>query len=235
MTSTILWYCGITQKGFLSDYLRNIQRDLGGGGMSLLELGLGHGYSAEIFSTLFSDYTILDGDARIIEQFQKNHPESNIHIIQTYFESFEPSKKYDVIVAGYVLEHVDDPEEILCKYGRILKDDGRMFITVPNAESMHRRLGHYAGDLPDMLVLSKTDIEMGHKRYFTMDSLKKLVEESGFSVESVEGLFLKPITTRQMISLNFNETYLEAFCRLGKNYPELCSGILMECRYRKGR
>lgn len=184
--------------------------------------------------TYFSDYTILDGDARIIKRFKEEHQKNNVNIIQTYFETFEADRKYDIIVAGYVLEHVDDPEMILRKYGGILKEDGRLFITVPNATSMHRQLGYYAGELTDMMALSRMDLELGHKRYFTVNSLRELVKRSGFSAEAVEGLFLKPVTTRQMISLKFDKKYLEAFCRIGKDYPELCSGILMECKYRKG-
>lgn len=198
---------------------------------SLLELGLGHGYSAETFFSLFDDYTILDGDPDIIAQFKENHPSMGIHIVETYFETFEDTKKYDVIVAGYVLEHVNDPEGVLYKYKNFLKKDGRMFITVPNATSMHRQLGHIAGDLPDMMTLSKTDIELGHKRYFTVESLKELVKKAGFSVVSIEGMFLKPVTTSQMLSLNFEQKYLDAFCVLGRDYPELSSSILMECKW----
>lgn len=95
---------------------------------------------------------------------------------------------------------------------------------------MHRQLAYLAGELPDMQKLSDADIELGHKRYFTIETLKGLVKEAGLSIISIEGLFLKPLTTRQMVSLNFSQNYLEAFCKLGKDYPQLCSSILLECK-----
>ncbi|MDE7312181.1 MAG: ATP-grasp domain-containing protein [Eubacterium sp.] len=200
------------------------------GGFPLLELGLGRGYSAEAFSKYFTDYTVLDGSQEMIGQFIEGHPELKVNIIKTYFEDFTGGREYGAIVMGFVLEHVDNPIEILCKYKSLLADYGSMFIAVPNAESMHRRLGYFAGDLADMQALSQTDLELGHKRYFTVDSLKHVVESAGLSVVALEGLFMKPVATRQMVSLGLSPKYLEALCRLGKDYPQLSNSILMECK-----
>lgn len=196
----------------------------------LLELGLGRGYSAEVFSSYFKDYTVLDGSQEMIRQFKEQHPQLNVHITETYFEDFTGDRQYGAIVMGFVLEHVDNPKDILCKYKEMLDKNGRLFIAVPNAESMHRQLGYFAGDLTDMQALSQTDLELGHKRYFTVDSLKQVVESAGLCVVTVEGLFIKPVTTRQMLSLGLSQEYLEALCRLGRDYPQLSNGILMECK-----
>ena len=39
--------------------------------LRVLDLGLGHGYSAKVLEPAFGDYTILDGDPQIIETFKK--------------------------------------------------------------------------------------------------------------------------------------------------------------------
>lgn len=46
-----------------------------------LELGIGHGYSTEIFSSSFEQYTVLDGDKEIIERFKRKHPNLEINIV----------------------------------------------------------------------------------------------------------------------------------------------------------
>lgn len=197
--------------------------------VKLLELGLGHGYSAKVFSKVFGNYTVLDGDEEIINSFTKKNKELQIKIIHTFFEDFEAPETYDVIVAGFVLEHVDDPLLVLKKYKKMVKSGGRFFIAVPNAEALNRRLGFEAGLLDDLESLSQADKDLGHKRYFTIDSITKLCNEAAMKISKVEGIYLKPFTTRQILSLNLSSDIIEAMCKVGKAYPELCLGILVEC------
>ena len=196
--------------------------------LSLLDLGLGHGYSATEFRNSLKEYTILEGDPEIIQQFNRDHQEHGINIIQTFFEDYESEKKFDVIVMGFILEHVEDPLFLLRKYSALLEDNGKLFVAVPNAESLNRRFGNAAGILPDILQLAETDYLLGHKRFFTRGSLKKLCEAVGLTVCREEGLYLKPFTTKQILSLNLDESILNAMCIVGQAYPELSCGILME-------
>ena len=93
-----------------------------------------------------------------------------------YFEDFETEERFDAIGMGFVLEHVEDPGLILRRYQDFLAPGGQIFIAVPNAESLHRRLGNFAGMLPDMTTLSPADEAFGHRRYFTAETLRDLVE-----------------------------------------------------------
>lgn len=198
--------------------------------ISLLDLGLGHGYSALEFCGKVNEYTILEGDIEIIRQFKQRYGENNIDIVHTYFEDYETEKRFDVVILGFILEHVEDPLYILKKYATLLNENGRLFLAVPNAESLHRRIGHAAGILPDMLQLAETDYLYGHKRYFTHESLRNLCQAAGLRVCREEGLYLKPFTTRQILSLNLDASILDAMCIVGRDYPELSCGILMECQ-----
>ena len=129
---------------------------------------------------------------------------------------------------GFILEHVKDPKEILKHYKPFLKDNGKMFIAVPNAEVMNRRLGYFAGLLSDLQLLSEYDHVLGHKRYYTVLELKKDIHAAGYEVIKMEGLYLKPLTTNQMISLKLDRKIVDALCLLGVDYPELSCGILAE-------
>ncbi len=197
--------------------------------LSLLELGLGHGYSAVEFQDKVMRHTILDGDKTVIDRFIKKYGKHHMNIIHTFFENYETNEKYDFIVAGFVLEHVENPLFILQKYKMMLKDEGRMFVVVPNAESLNRRIGYEAGMLSNILQLSDTDRAFGHKRYYTEESVRAVCELAGLQIKSVEGVYLKPLTTKQMMSLNFDESVLQSFCVVGRKYPELCTAILLEC------
>ena len=193
---------------------------------SLLELGLGHGITTTIFENHFDRHTVLDASGAVIDNFRKNYPDSNAEIVKTYFETYETDEKFDVIVLGYILEHVENPSLILRQFRKFMAPDGVMFITVPNAEVLNRRLGHIAGMLPDILMLSDHDRLLGHRRYYTVSSLTEEITAAGYKVEILEGIYLKPFTTAQMISLDFGEPVIDALCTVGISYPELCCGLL---------
>jgi len=197
---------------------------------SLLELGLGHGHSTPLFSRAFASHVVLEGSPAVIANFRKNHPDCGAKIVETYFERFAGHERFDVIVMGFILEHVVDPAEILARYRQFLAPRGKLFVAVPNMESMNRRLGHLAGLLPDLGTLSANDLLLGHKRYYSVASLTSEIRDAGYEVERVEGIYLKPLTTSQMISLNLGANLIEALCKLGIDYPELSCGIMAQAK-----
>lgn len=198
------------------------------GATSLLELGLGHGITATTFAPYFKRHVVIDASPAVIANFWQRYPASKVEVVESYFETFDTAECFDVIVFGYILEHVDDPAIILKHFRKFLKSGGRMFVTVPNAEVLNRKLGYLAGMLPDMQQLSEHDLLLGHKRYYTVQSLKAEVEAAGYRVRRLEGIYLKPLTTSQMLALNLDERIIQALCQVGIDYPELSCGILAE-------
>jgi 2-polyprenyl-3-methyl-5-hydroxy-6-metoxy-1,4-benzoquinol methylase len=198
------------------------------GAKSLLELGLGHGITADVFGRHFRRHVVIDASPAVIANFRQRFPHSKAEIVESYFESFGTDERFDVIVFGYILEHVDDPVLILKHFRQFLVSGGRMFVTVPNAEVLNRRLGYLAGMLPNMQELSEHDLLLGHKRYYTVDTLRRDVERSGYEIKRLEGIYLKPLTTSQMISLHLDERIIQALCLAAIDYPELSCGILAE-------
>ena len=195
---------------------------------SCLELGIGHGYSTEFFSKFFKKHIVLEGDSKIIDRFRKKFNHIRTEIIETYFEQWDTKEKFDVIIMGFVLEHVDTPTALIQKFKNFLKPNGRMFLAVPNAESLHRRIGFYSGLLNDLTTLSDADLALGHKRYYTLQELRQQILESHLKITREEGIFLKPLTTSQMLQLNISETIMKGFVAAGRDYPELCCSLLVE-------
>jgi 2-polyprenyl-3-methyl-5-hydroxy-6-metoxy-1,4-benzoquinol methylase len=198
------------------------------GASSLLELGLGHGITTSVFEQHFERHVVVDASQAVIKNFRQRYPESKVEITESYFETFDTDERFDVIVFGYILEHVDNPVQILKHFRNFLAPGGRMFVTVPNAEVLNRRLGHLAGLLPDMQQLSEHDFLLGHKRYYTVDSLRTDIVQAGYAINRLEGIYLKPLTTSQMISLNLDDSIIRALCLAAIDYPELSCGILAE-------
>lgn len=200
---------------------------------SLLELGLGHGYTTNIFSKNFTNHIVLDGSKAIIENFKQKYPDCKAKIVETYFENFQTDEKFDLIVMGFILEHVDNPILILKHFSKFLSPNGKMYIAVPNSEVLNRRLGHAAGLLLDIQELSENDFILGHQRYYSVKTLTADIKEAGYFIQSIEGIYLKPFTTPQMISLNLEKKIINALCEVGISYPELSCGILAEIKVKK--
>lgn len=195
---------------------------------SILELGLGHGITTNIFANHFDRHVVLEGSPAVIQNFKERFPACGAQIIETYFEEFYTEEKFDVIVMGFILEHVDDPLRIIKHYKNFLSPGGKFFLAVPNAEALNRRLGYLAGMLEHINALSENDILQGHQRYYTVASLAEETNRAGFKIDRIEGIYLKPLTTSQVISLNLDEKIISALCEVGVDYPELSCGILAQ-------
>ena len=201
-------------------------------GDSLLELGLGHGWASECFAKRFSRYLVIEGSAEMIQRFRTRFDDSRMEIVQGFFEDFESAERFHHVNMGFVLEHVQDPGLLLRRFRTFLRSGGSIFVAVPNAESLHRRLGFHAGLLPNLTQLSDADLGFGHRRYFTLATLRALVESCGYEVVRTEGIFLKPITSAQIERLELPECVLQAMLAVGVDYPELSNGLFLQARPR---
>lgn len=195
---------------------------------SLLELGVGHGYTAKIFNSVSDRHVIVEGSQRVIDMFNERNPDFSGEIILSYFENFDTEERFDVVVMGFVLEHVDDPGLILDRFRRFLKPNGRLFASVPNAKSLNRRIGLELGKIDDIYSLNANDLALGHKRQYCRETFKNELQEHGYRVVSEEGIYLKPLPLGVLQSLDDFEGNLQAMLRVGIEFPDLCVGLLME-------
>jgi SAM-dependent methyltransferase len=195
---------------------------------SLLELGLGHGFSAELFAQACERHVIVDGASDVIAQFVATHRDFQGELVHAYFEDYAPDATFDVIVMGFVLEHVDDPDAILCRYKPFLAPGGRMYVAVPNAKSLNRRFGVELGLIDDIYSLNANDIALGHQRQFCRETLRLAVERAGYKVTHEEGIYLKPLPLAVLKTLSDFRGNLNAMLKVGVEFPDLCVAILME-------
>lgn len=199
------------------------------GAQSLLELGVGHGYTAQVFNHYFKRHIILEGSSVVIDLFREKN-NKNIEVIHTFFEEFETDEKFDVILMGFILEHVSDPDLIIERFKRFLAPGGRIFIAVPNAKSLNRRLGVELGMIENIYDLNENDHSLGHQRQFCRDTLKHLLTSHGYKITWEEGIYLKPLPLGHLQTLPRFEDNLKAMLEVGIEFPDLCVGLLLEAK-----
>jgi SAM-dependent methyltransferase len=194
----------------------------------LLEYGIGHGVTVAALHAMAANHDVVDASPAVIAHFRQRFPDLRVRVLESYFENLPAEPVYDVIVMGFVLEHVEDPVAVLRGARRMLRPGGTLFVAVPNAAVLNRRIGKMAGLLADLTELSDHDRLLGHRRYYTVDTLRADLAAAGLRDSRMEGIFLKPLTSRQMQGLSLPPDVLRAFCDAGREYPELSCAILAQ-------
>jgi len=92
-----------------------------------------------------------------------------------------PEKYFDVVAAFDVLEHVEGLSEFLSSLRRTLKSQGRFVVLVPNYEGLVFQLGRILHKLKKSPLPNTPE----HLTYFTMKSLRRLLQVNGFCIKSI--------------------------------------------------
>lgn len=186
-----------------------------------LELGPSDGAMTRLLHARFDELHVVDASPDYVARCETIG--ENVRGHAALFEEFETELRFDTIVVAHVLEHLVDPVEVLRRTRGWLKEDGRLIAVVPNADSLHRRLGVKMGLLEAVTTLNEQDHEIGHRRIYTRTTLEADVAAAGFHVDARGGVFVKPFANSQMESLD--EGVVEGLYALSDDFPDLCSEI----------
>lgn len=196
-------------------------------GQSCLELGPAEGLLSEALVEAFPQVTLVDGSEQFCHDLQTRFPSARV--VCSLFEDYEPDARFDTVVIGHVLEHVDDPRSLLVRARSWLSPDGVLLAGVPNARSLHRQAAVILGLLEDERQLNETDHHHGHRRVYDPESFRADVHAAGFQVEVFGGYWLKPLSNAQ-IEHDWDQGLLHAFMVLGERYPDIAGEIYVVAR-----
>jgi 2-polyprenyl-3-methyl-5-hydroxy-6-metoxy-1,4-benzoquinol methylase len=191
-----------------------------------LELGPAEGEMTQFLIQDFDELTIVEGSYDLLEKI----PDSTKLIkVNSIFEEFEPVQNFDSIILEHVLEHVDDPQALLVRVRQWLAPNGRLFVGVPNGNSIHRLVAVKMAMLDNPCQLNSRDHALGHRRVYTPSTFKTEIEQSGLRVLEMGGVFFKPLSNSQ-IQENWTEEMIKGFYELGKDFPDFAAEIYAVCQ-----
>lgn len=104
--------------------------------LAVLDVGPGHGFFSYLIKKKFPDYASMDlvdisETSLLMTKSIIGYDGGKINYYNKDIFDFDETKKYDFIVLGEILEHLDDPKSILIKLASLLKKDGVFWITTP--------------------------------------------------------------------------------------------------------
>ncbi len=195
-------------------------------GGSVLELGCADGQMTQWLAQDFKEVTVVDGSETFLREVAGKISCPNVRFVASLFEEYDPQDCYEVIMATHILEHLDDPVQVLRRSKQWLSPGGKIMLAVPNARSLHRCVGVKMGLLSSTESLNEQDVILGHRRVYTPELLRKHVTDAGLRVDEFGGNMLKPLSNRQ-IEENWSDELIQAFFDLGEDWPELCAEIFV--------
>ena len=141
----------------------------------IIDFGCGAGG----FLELASKYAKEANGIELEKAMQESFVERNLKVYKDYKYALQSSKKWDIVTAFHVVEHLSDPIKIITKLSKLLNKKGKFYIEVPNSEDA-------------LLTLYKNKAFQNftywsqHLYLFNADNLKKLAKKAKLKVEWVK-------------------------------------------------
>jgi len=145
--------------------------------LKILDIGCGSGeFLANLSSKSFEKY-----GQEVNPQGLKMCRHRNIEVINKELnESGLTADSFDVITMWHVLEHLDNPAQLLMEAHRILKSNGVLIIATPNTDSFGFKYGMqnwFHLDSPRHIIL------------YNRKSVALLLTKAGFKIERFKNIF----------------------------------------------
>lgn len=139
-------------------------------GLRLLEIGCGHGNF--LYEARAAGYQVhgLDYSSHAAAAANRKLGVDAVRTGPSPFGLY-PAKSFDVCVLADVIEHVRDPRQFLTELLPLLDDDGVVFLATPDLGSLSSKIWRTRW----------FEYKLEHLYYFTKTSIRRLLEETGFS------------------------------------------------------
>lgn len=192
-------------------------------GGSLLELGCGGGALSRALAGHFDSLTVVEGSEEYLARARRRLPRET-RCLRSLVEDLRLEETFSCVLASGLLEHVEDPVAVVRKAADWLREDGLAVFLVPNARSLHRRIGMAMGALERLDALQAHDHEVGHRRYYTRETFRGDLEAGGLEIAAEGGVYLKPLANWQMEG--WDQALTDAFFQVGEELPDYCAELI---------
>jgi SAM-dependent methyltransferase len=144
---------------------------------NILDLGSGDGAFAKRLTDAGYNVTACDIEPRAGRPF----PYVPVNLNSEFSEAFH-GKTYDAISFVEVIEHLENPRLCFREIAKLVKPNGVVLLTTPNASGLYSRLRFFFTGQMAMFTDVAYSVGPGHITPLTVWQLEKVFMETGFSV-----------------------------------------------------
>ncbi len=148
---------------------------------NILEVGAGDGYFSKGLQFVFpnAQVTCLDIVPEILAAIKKNHDFQVLLGVPENLPELCGGKKFDLLVARDIIEHVSQPAAVLQAFSKVLDVGGLLHIITPNGyEDIWRPYCRWK------LKAEPSQLLINHVSYFEPRALRKYIEALGFTTQT---------------------------------------------------
>jgi len=141
---------------------------------------------------------------------------SKLSTLQDYVKNKNEKITFDFIVVNCLLQEVEDPLEFLRLIKTLLHKNGKIWISVPNANSLHKRFNSIENEFQKTFF--------GRKWNFSTKDIERLVRETGGKIVFRQSRILKPFPDNQIKEL-MNDITFPAILKFWLEYRSIDSQL----------
>lgn len=153
---------------------------------NILDVGCGWGMLSSYLAECGSSVAAIDNDPECIrhtDELARRHAVKVACKIGDAQKLDFPDASFDLIIWEETLEHLEEPLAALKEGMRVLKQNGKFVLTVPNLRSLRARIFW-------LLARDKEMLHPDHKYNFNRESLTDLINKAGFKIISSTSDFI---------------------------------------------
>jgi 2-polyprenyl-6-hydroxyphenyl methylase/3-demethylubiquinone-9 3-methyltransferase len=175
----------------------------------ILDVGCGAGIFSESLAKLGAKVSGIDASGELIMAAKNHALASNLTIdyqhilLEDYIASTQ--QKFEIITCMELIEHVPNPHELIKNLGKLLTNNGKLFISTINRHPI-AYLGAiiFAEYLANLLPIGTHNYE----KFIQPHELNKFCETNGLLLEKIQGIAYNPITKQASLTDNCKINYI---------------------------
>lgn len=168
-------------------------------GMNIIDIGCGGGLVCEPMARLGGNVTGADADSVAIDAAKTHTEQSGLEIDYQNKAAEEIEKKFDVVLALEIIEHVSDVGAFVENCARLCKDDGIVIFSTLNRTAKSYALGIVAAEYILRWVPQGTH---SWKKFLKPSELSRHARANDLKPQNISGLIYNPLKNEFSISKN---------------------------------
>lgn len=100
----------------------------------VLEIGCGEGYGLEFIYKNATSVTVIDKSRSVLDKIKSKHPKTIVLNQKVPPLNNLKDSSFDIVISFQVIEHIKDANLFIKEIHRVLKPNGKAYITTPNSK-----------------------------------------------------------------------------------------------------